>query len=370
MEATVEVMKIEAVEVWREHLPLTKPYTISRETISDVQLFFVRIHAGGLSGAGSASPAVEVTGESPESCRAALDAAAHLLVGEQSHALGRLARLLEREFPAAPAARAACDMALWDHLGKHLGVGVVDLLGRAHESLPTSVTIGIQPAAAAVAAAREHVAQGFHALKVKLGKDVREDTERLRLIREAVGPAIALRTDPNAGYDETSLGRYLAGTRDLGLEFCEQPVARDREAALAGLAVGERARLAADESVHDLGDAGRLLLEPRPYGIFNLKLMKCGGISPAVRIAHLAEATGIELMWGCNDESRISIAAALHVALASPATRYLDLDGSFDLARDLAAGGFVLEGGKLRTAPGAGLGVTWVESSRGADNDS
>ena len=88
--------------------------------------------------------------------------------------------------------------------------------------------------------------------------------------------------------------------------------------------------------------------------------MKCGGVSAAQRIAHLAEGAGVDLMWGCNDESRVSIAAALHVALASPATRYLDLDGSFDLARDLAEGGFELEDGLLRTAPGPGLGVRWV----------
>jgi L-alanine-DL-glutamate epimerase-like enolase superfamily enzyme len=359
-------MRIEAVEVWREHLPLTKPYTISRETIADVELSFVRIHAAGLSGAGCASPAVEVTGESPESCRAALDAASHLLVGEEAFAIGRLARRLERELPATPAARAACDMALWDLLGRHLGVAVVDLLGRVHEALPTSVTIGIQPAAEAVEAAREYVAQGFRALKVKLGRDVGEDTDRLRRIREAVGPGVALRTDPNAGYDAGELRRYLAETASLDLEFCEQPVARGGEAAFDGLDAAERAGLAADESVHDLADAGQLLREPRPYGIFNLKLMKCGGISPAVRIAHLAEGAGVELMWGCNDESRISIAAALHVALASPATRYLDLDGSFDLARDLAGGGFVLADGRLHTAPGAGLGVAWVEGSRDA----
>lgn len=352
-------MKIEAVEIWREHLPLTKPYTISRETIADVELFFVRVHAQELSGAGCASPAVEVTGESPADCRAALDAASHLVIGEEALAVGRLARRLERELPAAPAARAACDMALWDLLGRHLGVAVVDLLGRAHEALPTSVTIGIQPAEDAVAAARDYVAQGFRALKVKLGKDVAEDTDRLRRIRDAVGPGIALRTDPNAGYDADSLRRYLAETRELEIEFCEQPVARGGESAFFGLGAADRAWLAADESVHDLADAGQLLREPRPYGIFNLKLMKCGGISPAHRIAHLAEGAGIELMWGCNDESRISIAAALHVALASPATRYLDLDGSFDLARDLAIGGFELADGLLRTAPGPGLGVTW-----------
>lgn len=62
-------------------------------------------------------------------------------------------------------------------------------------------------------------------------------------------------------------------------------------------------------------------------------------------------------MWGCMDESIVSISAALHVALASPATRYLDLDGSFDLSRDIVSGGFVLEDGFLRTSESPGLGV-------------
>ena len=62
-------------------------------------------------------------------------------------------------------------------------------------------------------------------------------------------------------------------------------------------------------------------------------------------------------MWGCMDESIVSISAALHAALASPATRYLDLDGSLDLARDVVTGGFHLEDGYLRTTDAPGLGV-------------
>jgi L-alanine-DL-glutamate epimerase-like enolase superfamily enzyme len=222
------------------------------------------------------------------------------------------------------------------------------------------VTIGIQPTDAALEAAREYLAQGFRALKVKLGRDVDEEIDRLRRLRALAGPGVAMRTDPNAGYDASRLRRYLDGTRGLDLEFCEQPVAREADTALEGFSPDDRARFAADESVLDLADAGRLLQGTRRYGIFNLKLMKCGGISPAQRIAHLAEGAGVSLMWGCNDESRISIAAALHVALASPATRYLDLDGSFDLASDVAAGGFELENGLLRPASAAGLGVRWV----------
>ena len=89
----------------------------------------------------------------------------------------------------------------------------------------------------------------------------------------------------------------------------------------------------------------------------SLKLMKCGGIRPGLGIARIAEAAGIDLMWGCMDESVLSIAAALHAAYASPNTRYLDLDGSFDLASDFARGGFTLEDGVLRTLDRPGLGA-------------
>jgi L-alanine-DL-glutamate epimerase-like enolase superfamily enzyme len=71
----------------------------------------------------------------------------------------------------------------------------------------------------------------------------------------------------------------------------------------------------------------------------------------------VAELAGIDVMWGCMDESAISIAAALHAAYASPATRYLDLDGSLDLARDVVEGGFSIEDGRMRVTDAPGLGV-------------
>jgi L-alanine-DL-glutamate epimerase-like enolase superfamily enzyme len=85
--------------------------------------------------------------------------------------------------------------------------------------------------------------------------------------------------------------------------------------------------------------------------------MKSGGISTGMGIAHVAELAGADLMWGCMDESLLSITAALHAAYAGPATRYLDLDGSFDLSRDPASDGFRLEKGCLRLPDAAGLGV-------------
>ena len=89
------------------------------------------------------------------------------------------------------------------------------------------------------------------------------------------------------------------------------------------------------------------------------------GITPAgiwaLDIARIAAGAGIGLMWGCMDESVIGIAAALHAAFACAATRYLDLDGSFDLSRDFGAGGFALDDGMLRTLDRPGLGVMPVD---------
>ena len=77
----------------------------------------------------------------------------------------------------------------------------------------------------------------------------------------------------------------------------------------------------------------------------------------ALKISNLAELSGRELMWGCMDESKVSIAAALHAALSSNATKYLDLDGSLDLAHDLVDGGFILKDGYMTVTDLPGLGV-------------
>jgi len=242
-----------------------------------------------------------------------------------------------------------------------LGLPLADVLGRAHEKLPTSITIGIKTMAETLAEAEEYVGRGFTTLKVKVGRALEEDIERLVRLREKVGPDVRIRADANQGYSRQETLRFFQSTAELELEFVEQPVAAAAVAELRAMPEAIRRRIAADESLLDEGDALALCAPPAAAGIFNIKLMKCGGIRPALRIAAVAETAGIELMWGCMDESRISIAGALHAAFASPATRYLDLDGSLDLARDVVEGGFAIENGVMRTTGASGLGVTPVE---------
>jgi L-alanine-DL-glutamate epimerase-like enolase superfamily enzyme len=265
-------------------------------------------------------------------------------------------REAEGRLAGLPAARAALDMALHDLLSRQLGVPLVEMLGRAHPELPTSITIGIRDMAASLAEADEYLARGFRVLKVKIGRSLEEDLERLGRIRERVGRSVRIRADANEGYTVEETRRFLDASETLDLELLEQPVPRREFAGLVALPERVRARIAADESLHDERDALDLAAA-RACGIFNIKLMKCGGIRPALRMAAIAETAGISLMWGCMDESVLSISAALHAAFASPATRYLDLDGSLDLSRDLAEGGFTIEQGQMRTLDLPGLGI-------------
>ncbi len=352
-------MKITKVEHWTEHLELTRPYTIAYETIEAVDNHFVRIDTQeGLVGIGAASPGPEVTGESIDDCRIALQMHLEpLLLGRDVRHLNALVRKLQDAIPAAPAARAAVDMALYDLMAGHLKVPLAELLGRVHRSLPTSITIGIESIKESLEEAKEYLGRGFRILKVKLGKSIEEDLERLHRLRENVGQQTAIRVDINQGYSVEEFKQFIEKTHSLDLEFIEQPLKAPDIDGMQQLPEAVRAITAADESLIDIHDALRFACPPRPFGIYNIKLMKCGGIFPAVQIANIADCAGIDLMWGCNDESIVAISAALHAALASPATRYLDLDGSLDLARDLVQGGFVLEGGELSVTDKPGLGV-------------
>lgn len=352
-------MKITRIDCFSQDLPLTRPYRIAFREVSDVRMQFIEIHTDtGLIGYGCASPEDHVTGETRAACEAALgEQEVDWLVGCEPLELNRLCRTLAMKMSSTPAARAAIDMALHDLVAQHLDKPLVELLGRAHSSLPTSITIGIMDVDETLTEAREYLDRGFKILKVKLGHSLDADLERLARLREVLDPQVIIRVDPNQGYSAREVEVFVVKTSGLNVEFLEQPMAASDIESMRALPEAVRDRLAADESLLDESDALSLMTPPRACGIFNIKLMKCGGIWPAQRIATLADIAGLELMWGCMDESIISISAALHVALASPATRYLDLDGSLDLASDRVSGGFVLEGGMLSTLGVPGLGV-------------
>lgn len=354
-------MKIHSAKFWKEDLQLTRPYTIAYKTVSAVDNVFVLLEAeNGLFGIGAGSPAPFVTGEAMEDSLEALGQ--HLESLTLSKDLRQYQAILREsiaKMPACPAARAALDIALHDLFAKYLGIPLVDFFGRVHSGIPTSVTIGINDLESTLAQADEYVENGFQVIKLKTGDTVEKDIEIFRKLRERVGADIKIRVDANQGYQQADLLRFLEGTREGQVEFVEQPLPKGDYAQLRELPWDARALCAADEDLQIPRDALNLAAEPLAYGIYNIKLMKCGGVDAGKKIADIANDRQIDLMWGCMDESIVSITAALHIALASPATRYLDLDGSLDLARDLVSGGFQLRGGCLWPLDKPGLGVEY-----------
>jgi L-alanine-DL-glutamate epimerase-like enolase superfamily enzyme len=351
--------------VSRHDLALAKPYSIAGRQVSSAECVLVEVgNALGHTGLGTASPSAAVTGETIDACFAAASEAAELARHWQGDADSLLRSPLFNRLAATPAARAAVEMAIVDLKARTAGVAVAELLGgRHHDRLPTSVTIGIQGASETLEEARRLLAAGFRCLKIKIGNDLDADIRVLELLRRHLGSEPTIRVDPNQGYDRRSLAAFVQATRHLSIELIEQPMPRGSHELLCGLRTPSDPPFAADEDLHSPADAERLA-ESGGYGVFNIKLMKCGGILPAMEIAAIARRSGVALMWGCMDESVVSIAAALHAAFASPATRYLDLDGSFDLAADIARGGFVLDRGDLLLSDAPGLGASLISGEQ------
>jgi len=353
--------KIKSVRAYSENLELTRPYTIAYQTFDSVENIFLELETeAGIIGIGAGAPAEFVTGESMESAKTALDTIADFLVGADLRRMHAIITRLHELYPENPTAKAAADIALHDAYGKTLDIPLVDLWGRVHLSLPTSITIGIKSIEESVAEAKEYMDLGFKVLKLKTGKTVEEDVAIFSKIRETVGKSIKIRVDANQGYRVAETKAFYQQTKKLGLELMEQPMHYDDVKLMKKLPPSIRKICMADENLKSNKHALALAQKPLHFGLYNIKLMKCGGIKAGRQIAAIAGLADIGLMWGCMDESIISITAALHAAYASPATRYIDLDGSFDLAKDVVEGGFILEDGMMRIGEGAGLGVDIV----------
>lgn len=353
-------MKIKNIKSWSENLELTRPYTIAFKTTDSVENVFVEIELeNGITGIGAANPSKTVVGESFEDCLSAVsENKIDWLIGKDIAETPGLCNELLVRWPKNPGARAAIDIALHDAFCNYLKIPLVKYLGQRIEKMATSITIGIMNVSDTLEEAQEYFDRDFKILKVKLGLDVEEDIERLVKLREKFGNSMAIRIDANQGYNSADLIKFFDRTKHLQVELNEQPLPATAISEMKALPQEIRATIAADESLISPSDALRLIDGSHACEIFNIKLMKCGGISQARKIISVAEDANIDLMWGCNDESIVSISAGLHVAFSSASTKYIDLDGSLDLARDVVSGGFVIEDGYMWPNGEPGLGVT------------
>jgi muconate cycloisomerase len=258
-----------------------------------------------------------------------------------------------REAGMDASALAALDIALWDLLAKRADMPLYQLLGLGKPTVPTSVTIGINPPDVI----RERVPDILEraqakCLKIKLGcpDGIERDKENFLAAKEAserFHPK--LRVDANGGWSVDDAKHMIKWLAENGADYVEQPLAEGSEGDLPKLYEGRPIPIFVDESCRWSKDV------PKVSGAVdgvNMKLMKCGGISEALRIVATAKAHGLKTMIGCMGESSVSIAAG---AAMGALLDHIDLDSHFNLNPDPAGGLEMVDGVVTpRDVPGHG----------------
>ncbi|UOY92533.1 dipeptide epimerase [Ectobacillus sp. JY-23] len=329
-------MKITDIKVTRRLIPLRKPFKTALRTATEIENVEVAIHTdAGIIGKGSAAPTPVITGDFASGIEEALQGPIRaVLLGKDVADFQMLLTSIQSSCIGNTSAKAAADMALHDLYCRSLGVSLSMWLG-GRKKIRTDMTVGVDTPSVMAQEAATHVQNGFDKLKVKVGMDAALDLERITAIKEQVPSHIQLRLDANQGWtprEAVALIREMEA-RELGIELVEQPVhAKDWE----GLKyVTERVNtpIMADESIFSAADAMKLV-QGRYVDLLNIKLMKCGGIREAWRIADIAQTAGVKCMVGSMMESSLSVAAIAHVAEAHPNIHYIDLDAPLWLSEE------------------------------------
>lgn len=242
-------------------------------------------------------------------------------------------------------AKGGIDMALHDLAGKALGLPIWQLLGTSDRLPPTDYSLGIDDPASVAERARR--VSHFPALKIKLGGP--SDVETLEAVRAVYsGP---LRVDANTGWQPEQAAALIPELARLGVELVEQPFKARMLPELRWLRERSSLPIMADESAVFETDL------PMLAGVVDgvvVKLAKCGGIGPALRMIRRARALGMKVMLGCMVESSVGVAAA---AMVASEVDWLDLDGSLLLAHDPFGGLELGPDCRWQLTDQAGLGV-------------
>jgi len=351
-------LKIEKIEIIELNIALKEPITISLGTFDSVENIIIKIFAGnGLVGTGEASPERDIVGEIQS---AGIETARFLaagLKGKDPLAIEERILDMDHTIKGNPTIKSAFDMALYDLLAKKAELPLYRILGGGNSrTIFTDMTVYLGSPEKMARQALEYKNEGFPTIKIKLGTTAEEDIERIRSIREAIGPEIPIRIDANQGWDAVTAIKVLKALEPFNIDHCEEPIPHWNNKDLRRVRDHSPIPIMADESVFDHRDAFRLAcLGATDY--FNIKFSKSGGIHNALKINAVAEAAGIKTQVGCMSESRYALTALSHFVAAQSNVVYFDIDSSLSHAEDPVTGGIRYMGKgiwELPEVPGIG----------------
>lgn len=320
-----------------------RAFRISRARRTEVRNVFIRLEKDGVVGYGEASPNAFYD-ETWEKVIAKLESARSWIETLDVRSVLDIESGWETMWNyLAPsrAAQCALDIALWDWLARRQGTTVSQLAwGEDPQPVTTFATIGLSSAEELVEKVEE--LRGFARIKIK--SDQAASLDPVRFVRER-SPAL-LAVDANCAWSAVDLHGLTRELAALGVTFIEQPWPPERDAELPSLELA----IMADESCVIMDDAQRLADQ---FDGFNIKLVKCGGITPALRMVTIGKTRRKKMMVGCMLESSALIAAG---AVVAQRTDYADLDGAWLLGDDPFIG-WKFDHGRLipRAEPGLGI---------------
>jgi L-alanine-DL-glutamate epimerase-like enolase superfamily enzyme len=306
-------------------LPLKHRFTIAHQSRAEQETLIVTLEEDGLFGLGE-STTNPFYGITLENMQETLELFLPILLEGNWSSPTELWELGKEVFRANPFAQCALDQAAWDLYTKKKGKKLYEYLGLNPQRIPTTnFTIGIDTVEKMCAKLRE---VNWPIYKIKLGTD--QDLEIVRELRKHTKSIF--RVDANCAWTVDQAISYSEELASLGVEFIEQPLAKDNLEGMKEVFRYSKLPLIADEScIHEEDVAA---CKGRFHGV-NIKLVKAGGITPALRMIQEAKALGLKTMVGCMTESSVGISAIAHIA---PLLDYVDMDGAMLLSKDPARG--------------------------------
>ncbi|HDR4872866.1 dipeptide epimerase [Bacillus thuringiensis] len=353
-------MKITAIHLYAIRLPLRSPFVISYGSYSDMPSIIVKMETDeGIIGYGEGVADDHVTGESWESTFHTLKhTLTPALIGKNPMNIEKIHDMMDNTIYGVPTAKAAIDIACFDIMGKKLNQPVYQLIGgRYHEEFPVTHVLSIADPEDMAEEAASMIQKGYQSFKMKVGTNVKEDVKRIEAVRERVGNDIAIRIDVNQGWKNSA--NTLTALRSLGhlnIDWIEQPVIADDIDAMAHIRSKTDLPLMIDEGLKSSREM-RQIIKLEAADKVNIKLMKCGGIYPAVKLAHQAEMAGIECQVGSMVESSVASSAGFHVAFSKKIITSVELTGPLKFTKDIGNLHYDVPFIRLNEKPGLGIEI-------------
>jgi L-alanine-DL-glutamate epimerase-like enolase superfamily enzyme len=359
-------MKIKSIRFGMLNVPLKTPFKTAMRTVKDIEDVVVMVETDtGHVGYGSAPATAVITGDTHGSIIEAVHKViGPALIGREIADLNKLTQTVQNAIVKNFSAKAAIEIAIYDLYGQLYNAPLYKLLGGGDNVLTTDITISVDYIDKMVEDTLAAIDLGFETLKIKVGKDPALDIERIKAIYAAVNERALIRLDANQGWTPKQTVYVLRALEESGvkLELLEQPVRGDDIGGLKYVTDRINTPVMADESSFGPKEALELIRN-RAADIINIKLMKSGGISNAIKIADIAGIYGVNCMIGCMLESSIGVAAAAHIAVAkSSVITKVDLDTPFLAKYDPVTSGVVYNHSEIRITDKPGLGISKIDN--------